>query len=492
MWLAKEADKLFNDVGNVLATAIEDAGGTIKKVFSKDNLEKSAKDILSGAINLAGLVGIDSETAKAVAAFMESTISPEALLDNLGDMVKMVGNVGKQLIDDAENTYKAAEKTATDTYNAVRSYGSTCINWFENELGKVADDVSRAVVQVYNDLSREVTGFIKDAGKFIDDGYDAGRSTLNTVFGKCEDTRSYTQDLEEWDKPHTGCRFVGVGIDIFRRGNALKLCFGDNKWHRQAPTSKYVKESCVKHRLEEVKKEKVAKKAKEEALSLKLKTADDNKDAKMALSYSRSNMTCKPSWIRSRKNGKSMPFSVTCTVDTISKQGQKGRETVTKERLIDLSATLSKTKAMNELIDITKDTLTAKITRTMNGGFLGCFVDNLTTCVEKSTNCSWWASIGECEKNPNYMLHNCKKSCGTCEVHVGKFDKNPTKCVQECRNKGFKYASTTTNWDCRCTNIDYKRYEEAAGCQCGTKGNGGGTHNNKRLQCIYQSEGSKV
>ena len=91
MWLAKEADKLFNDVGNVLATAIQDPGGTIKKVFSKDNLKKTAKDILSGAINLAGLVGIDSEAAKAVAAFMESTFASEALFDDIGDMIKIVG-----------------------------------------------------------------------------------------------------------------------------------------------------------------------------------------------------------------------------------------------------------------------------------------------------------------------------------------------------------------------------------------------------------------
>jgi glutathione peroxidase-family protein len=26
--------------------------------------------------------------------------------------------------------------------------------------------------------------------------------------------------------------------------------------------------------------------------------------------------------------------------------------------------------------------------------------------------CEFWASSGECEANPNYMLHSCKKSCG--------------------------------------------------------------------------------
>ena len=31
--------------------------------------------------------------------------------------------------------------------------------------------------------------------------------------------------------------------------------------------------------------------------------------------------------------------------------------------------------------------------------------------VDNHDSCSYWASIGECAKNPGYMLVNCKKSC---------------------------------------------------------------------------------
>jgi glutathione peroxidase-family protein len=31
--------------------------------------------------------------------------------------------------------------------------------------------------------------------------------------------------------------------------------------------------------------------------------------------------------------------------------------------------------------------------------------------VDTHDNCAYWASIGECTKNPGYMLTNCKKSC---------------------------------------------------------------------------------
>jgi len=34
-----------------------------------------------------------------------------------------------------------------------------------------------------------------------------------------------------------------------------------------------------------------------------------------------------------------------------------------------------------------------------------------SSCEDKSGNCGYWSSNGECTKNPAYMLANCKKSC---------------------------------------------------------------------------------
>lgn len=36
------------------------------------------------------------------------------------------------------------------------------------------------------------------------------------------------------------------------------------------------------------------------------------------------------------------------------------------------------------------------------------------TCVDDHESCSYWASLGECNANPSYMLDNCKKSCNNC------------------------------------------------------------------------------
>ena len=36
------------------------------------------------------------------------------------------------------------------------------------------------------------------------------------------------------------------------------------------------------------------------------------------------------------------------------------------------------------------------------------------TCLDVNVNCLNWAKAGQCDKLPNYMLINCKKSCNNC------------------------------------------------------------------------------
>lgn len=37
-------------------------------------------------------------------------------------------------------------------------------------------------------------------------------------------------------------------------------------------------------------------------------------------------------------------------------------------------------------------------------------------CLDKNDNCSWWAEIGECYKNPGFLIQNCPKACKYCKV----------------------------------------------------------------------------
>ncbi len=37
-------------------------------------------------------------------------------------------------------------------------------------------------------------------------------------------------------------------------------------------------------------------------------------------------------------------------------------------------------------------------------------------CQDRNTECGYWASIGECQKNEPYMLVQCKRSCSQCPI----------------------------------------------------------------------------
>ena len=36
------------------------------------------------------------------------------------------------------------------------------------------------------------------------------------------------------------------------------------------------------------------------------------------------------------------------------------------------------------------------------------------SCTDSNPSCASWASRGECQSNPKYMLKSCKKSCNAC------------------------------------------------------------------------------
>ena len=50
------------------------------------------------------------------------------------------------------------------------------------------------------------------------------------------------------------------------------------------------------------------------------------------------------------------------------------------------------------------------------------------SCADNNNNCNYWSNVGECSRNPGYMLHHCKKSCGLC---TGKWEDCATmKCPE--------------------------------------------------------------
>ncbi|XP_070182968.1 adhesive plaque matrix protein 2-like, partial [Littorina saxatilis] len=66
-------------------------------------------------------------------------------------------------------------------------------------------------------------------------------------------------------------------------------------------------------------------------------------------------------------------------------------------------------------------------------------------CADSNGNCKYWASTGECTKNPSYMLPNCRVSCNTCPD-------NPCTNNTVCQNGGSCVVNVTTarRFSCDC------------------------------------------
>ncbi|KAK0393531.1 hypothetical protein QR680_000259 [Steinernema hermaphroditum] len=59
-------------------------------------------------------------------------------------------------------------------------------------------------------------------------------------------------------------------------------------------------------------------------------------------------------------------------------------------------------------------------------------VKNVGACVDKSKLCCFWATAGECDRNPAWMKINCAKTCGSCHCNIYNLDKcksNRVKCI---------------------------------------------------------------
>lgn len=40
--------------------------------------------------------------------------------------------------------------------------------------------------------------------------------------------------------------------------------------------------------------------------------------------------------------------------------------------------------------------------------------DYENSCNDLNSQCEFWSGLGECDKNPRYMLYQCAKSCNVC------------------------------------------------------------------------------
>ncbi|KAK6644309.1 hypothetical protein RUM43_000576 [Polyplax serrata] len=105
-------------------------------------------------------------------------------------------------------------------------------------------------------------------------------------------------------------------------------------------------------------------------------------------------------------------------------------------------------------------------------------------CEDNHRFCSYWSRRGECSKNPNWMLANCKKSCNQCAkkcnnynkdcefwAKIGECTKNPSYmtiyCAQSCNTCHIAHRNETST----CTDNNQYCPAWAADNQCAVNPN---------------------
>ena len=67
----------------------------------------------------------------------------------------------------------------------------------------------------------------------------------------------------------------------------------------------------------------------------------------------------------------------------------------------------------------------------------------MPNCQDNNRYCSYWASRGECTRNPSYMNRNCQRACNRCDNEES-----------DCRDMN----SNCPNWTSFCNNDIYRDY----------------------------------
>ncbi|CAG7731659.1 unnamed protein product [Allacma fusca] len=89
-----------------------------------------------------------------------------------------------------------------------------------------------------------------------------------------------------------------------------------------------------------------------------------------------------------------------------------------------------------------------------------------TPCSDQNTYCSSWAAKGECSRNPDYMIVYCPRSCGQCQnVVASSSTQSPLMITSECRDKDLNCSKWADLGECN-KNYDWMLQNCAKSCKC--------------------------
>ncbi|KAJ8904486.1 hypothetical protein NDN08_001004 [Rhodosorus marinus] len=363
LWIIKETDEFFNDIGNTIGAAFEDAFEGTVSAFSEENLKATAKLIEKGALS----IGTDiKDELENWAKWCDTAFNDfgDSIADLATDAIHEISGFGKGIVDDAEDAFnnlgKELEKAADFLGKQFSCPGDGVILSIAgcNDCCLPMNDAVNALRRAGNKIERALNDIINELSNIAND--------VAEVFYKERSSFSYSKTN---DKDEYGCDILLVKKTVKKYFLGIKV----SETTRTVGTTS--DEECVKAALENAKEVIGKYNATEVAEEAFQATYSQHKDAMFGASITKEDLLSSADFKCSRELERDqmvsgtnfMPVSVTCSAKSIGSDGTFSGPVVTisQTKTIDMSNATSRGQAISILWNDVKSELAEKITPTI-------------------------------------------------------------------------------------------------------------------------------
>ncbi|KAJ8903126.1 hypothetical protein NDN08_004238 [Rhodosorus marinus] len=363
LWIINETDEFFNNIGNTIGAAFEDAVEGAVSAFSEDNLKATAKLISKGALSIANDI---KDELEGWGKWCETAFDDfgDAVADLAAGAVNDICSVGKSLVDEAE-------EALNDLSDALEDAAEYVGNLFSCSQGSIIQAIAgcsdccegmEAAVKVLEEVGNDIEDAIVD----IMDGLTSVMDDFAN--GGFDESQSYEKTTID-EKDTYGCNKVKVE-------KVTKEYFWFVEVSESRKTVAIISdEDCVTAALEQAKI--VVEKYNSTAIAQDAfqTISDENKDAVFGASITAddllefADLSCSSELERDQVESGTqiMPVTVTCSANSIGSDGSFTGDVVTISQTgnVDMSNATSRGEAVSQLWDDVKAQLAEEITPTV-------------------------------------------------------------------------------------------------------------------------------
>ncbi|KAJ8909034.1 hypothetical protein NDN08_005732 [Rhodosorus marinus] len=365
LWVIKEADEFFTNIGNVIGAALEDAVDSVVSVFSEANMKKTAKMIEKGLVS----VGSDiKDELEDWARWAETVFDDfgDILADLTADAIHEIAKFGKSFVDDARDFF---ENMGKELENAAKFLGDQFKCGPNNVISSITKCPTCCIPM------NSVAKFLKNAGNDIASAFDTVLKTLSNVALQAGELfwKKRTSYSTSFMNPNRYDQYQCRMVRVYRIEKKYLLGIKISEKRKYAGDSS--DENCVRQILEKAKEVVEDYDEYEKAEKNYESVVEEHQDALFASELSKEDLCEKGSFKCTRDLGRDkivpgskwIPVTITCSAKQIGKDGGFSgtiiTESLTKD--VDVTNTINRGEEIKVMWNEMKELIAEKMTPTL-------------------------------------------------------------------------------------------------------------------------------